>query len=112
MGTHRGPDSRMILKSDTENALKAVREAVGKYHGGIVVPENPPRGESQSNGRVEEAGKTIREHTRAMKEQLGDRAQMTLKSDDIITQWMIRWAAMLCTRYKVVIDGLTAYERS
>ena len=35
-------------------------------HGGIVVQEGPAVGESQSNGRVEEAGKTVREFVRVL----------------------------------------------
>ena len=32
-----------------------------KYHGGIVIPESPAKGEKAENGLIEEAGKTIRE---------------------------------------------------
>ena len=56
-GHHGGQTGHIILKSDGEAAIKAVRDAVARYHGGSVVPESPPKGESQSNGRVEEAGK-------------------------------------------------------
>ena len=49
----------MILKSDGEPAIVSVRTALGQFHGGRVIPETPPRNESQSNGIVEEAGKTI-----------------------------------------------------
>ena len=90
----------------------AVRDAVARYHGGKVVPEGPPKGESQSNGAVEEAGKTVREFVRVLKEHLEYYANMQLKCDDVITLWMIRWSAMLCSRYLVGRDGLTAYERA
>ena len=40
--------------------MVAVREALAKYHGGLVTPQHPPKGESKANGRVEEAGKTVR----------------------------------------------------
>ena len=73
----------------------AVRDALGKYHGGRIIPEAPPKGESQSNGHVEEAGKTIREFAVVMKEQLEDKADVKLDSADNIVQWMIRWAAMM-----------------
>ena len=53
-----GQSGHIILKSDGEFAIKAVRDAVAKYHGGKVIPENIPRGESQSNGTVEEGGIT------------------------------------------------------
>jgi len=109
---HPGGDgSSLILKCDAENAIVVVRDAVAKYHGGRVVPEGPAKNESQSNGKVEEAGKTVREFTRVLKEQLEHEAEMTIKPGDVITLWMVRWAAMLVSRYMVGKDGLTAYER-
>ena len=62
-----------MLKSDGEPAIVQLRDAVARYVGGRVVPEDTPRGESQSNGTVEEAGKTVREYTRVLKEQVEDR---------------------------------------
>ena len=59
-----GSSGSIILKSDNENAIAAVRDAVAKLHGGRVIPEGPAKGESQSNGRAEEAGKTVRGFTR------------------------------------------------
>ena len=84
---------------------------MAKYHGGRVVPENPPRGESQSNGAVEETGKTVREYTRVLREQIEYQANIKMESAGNLTVWMIRWAAMICSRYVVGADGLTAYER-
>ena len=54
----------------SEKAIVAVRDTLAKYHGGKVIPENPAKGESQSNGAVEEAGKTVREFVRVIKEHL------------------------------------------
>jgi hypothetical protein len=109
---HPGGDGgSLILKCDTENSIVVVRDAVAKYHGGRVVPESPAKNESESNGKVEEAGKTVREFTRVLKDQLETEAKMTIKPGDVITLWMIRWAAMLVSRYMVGKDGRTAYER-
>ena len=48
---HQGGDGgHIILKSDGERSIVALRTALAKFHGGKVVPEDPPRGESQSNG--------------------------------------------------------------
>ena len=37
-----GPGGRIILKRDRENALLAFRNAVARFHGGIIIPEEPP----------------------------------------------------------------------
>ena len=56
-----GKEGELIVKSDGEPAITALGEAVMKYHGGIVIPESPAKGEKAENG-LEEAGKTIREY--------------------------------------------------
>ena len=45
------------------------------------------------------------------KDQLEERASVKLQSTDVILLWMIRWAAMVYSRYKVGEDGKTPYER-
>ena len=106
-----GQNEELILKSDGENSIKAVRDALGRYHGGKVTPEQPPPGESQSNGRVEEAGKTIRGIVRTHKDRIEHQIGEKLPTDAVILQWLIRWAAMLHSRYSVGKDGKTAYQR-
>ena len=106
-----GAHSRLILKSDNEKAIIAVRDALAKMHGGLVTVEAPARGESQSNGMVEEAGKTIREFARVYKEQIEAKAEMKLKPTDLIIPWAIRWSAMATSRFLVGKDGRTAFER-
>ena len=62
-----GTGGRIIPKCDGEAGIKAVRNAVAKFHGGEGFPEEPAKGEIQSNGFVEEAGKQcggIPEYTR------------------------------------------------
>jgi hypothetical protein len=96
-----GEGGHIILKSDGERSIVAVRDALARYHGGKVVPESPARGESQSNGAVEEAGKTTREFVRVIKEHMEDYAKIQLECDDAVVVWMVRWAAMMCSRYLV-----------
>ena len=55
-----GVDSTLVMKCDGERSVVALRDAVGRFHGGRVVPESPAKGESQSNGAVEGAGSTVR----------------------------------------------------
>ena len=73
----------------------ALQEKLGKYHGGVTVPEGPPVGESQANGRVEEAGKTIREFAKVYKDKIEFEINEVLPSEATVVQWLLRWAAMV-----------------
>ena len=52
-----GNGNKLIFKSNTELVMKRVREALAKYHGGEISPEQPPKGESQLNGYIEQDGR-------------------------------------------------------
>ena len=73
--------------------------------------EQPAQGESQSNGTVEEAGKTVREFVRPLKDVVESNLQVKIGTREPILQWAVRWAAMIVTRYLVGKDGKTAQER-
>ena len=45
-----GPEQELIVKSDGEAAITALREAAMKFHGGKAIPENPGMGEKAENG--------------------------------------------------------------
>ena len=66
MGAPRGGRNAIILRSDGEPAIVVVREALARCHGGIVTPQQPPRGEHQGNGAAEEAERTIRDNARVV----------------------------------------------
>ena len=40
----------ILLKTDGEASIVALRDALARYHGGVVTPEAPPTGESQAHG--------------------------------------------------------------
>ena len=48
---------------------------------------------------------------RVLKKQIEGNTKVKLKCDDVIIQWMIRWAATMVSRYMVGQDGRTSYER-
>ena len=78
---HVGGDSgRLILKSDGEWSIKALKDALGRYHGGIIIPEVSTRGESQSNGCCEQAVQVVAEFIRVLKEQVEQEGQGQVES--------------------------------
>ena len=111
MGTPRRKNNELILKSDGEPAIVAVRERLSRYHGGKITPEQPPKGESSSNGKVEEAGKTTRSLAKVFKDMIEFKIGEEIQSDCAIMLWLVRWVAMMYSRFKVGTDGRTAYER-
>ena len=104
-----GTGGHIIMKRDDENSIKVVRDAEGKLLGGRVIPECPPKGKSQSNGRIEEAGKTMRGFVRIMKDQIETQAKVRLEGHDTMVQWLVRWGAMVLSRFLVGQDGKTAF---
>ena len=70
-----------------------------------------PKGESQSNGAIEEAGKTVREFARLFKDVIETNVKRRIDANDPIMLWLVRWAAVVAYRYLVGKDGRTAYER-
>ena len=79
-----GDQGKITLKSDAEPAIVAVRDALAKTHGGLISPEQPPKGEHASNGVVEEAGRTIRDMLRVLKIQLETRLKYEIDTDSPI----------------------------
>ena len=106
-----GADNALILKSDGEPAIVAVREAFAICHGGRVTPERLPRGEHQANGMAEEAGRTARYHARVLNIHLHTNIGREVEASEPIMPWLIRWAAMAVSRYSRGKDGRSPYER-
>ena len=79
-----GGDDAIILKSDGEPAIVAVREALARCHGGRVTPEQPPPGEHQSNGLAEVTGRHVRDHARVLKLHLLNRLGRKVADDEPI----------------------------
>ena len=82
----------LIMRSDGERSIMTLGESLAKFYSGRITSEAPAKGESQSNGAVEQAGKTIREHTMVMKEQVEDKVKKGLHPEGPVVQWMIRWS--------------------
>ena len=95
-----GAQNELIMRSDGEPAIVALREALTRCHGGRVTPEQPPKGEHQANGLAEVTGRHIRDQVRVMKLDLEKRLGRKVLEDEPVMAWMIRWAAMAMSRCK------------
>ena len=106
-----GSEGEVIMKSDGEPAILAVKNAVMQYHGGVCIPEQPAKGEKGENGLIEEARKTIREYICTFLSQIERGVDDTIPLDSNIIPWIARWAAICYSRYRVGKDEKTSYER-
>ena len=100
-----GTGCSIVIKTDGESSIVALREALAKYHGGVVTPETPPTGESQAHGSAEDNGRRMRSLIKVYLNQLEEKANIKLQATDSILQWLIRWVAMAYSRYKLCADG-------
>ena len=55
-----GTVGNILIKTDGEASIVALRNALARYHGGAVTPEVPPTGESQAHGSAEDNGRRMR----------------------------------------------------
>ncbi len=81
-------DKQLIMRSDGEASIIALKREVAELHKLECSFEQPPRGESRGNGLIEECGKTIREFDRIMKFQIEDRARTIVGTEDAIFPWI------------------------
>ena len=64
-----------------------------------------------ADGAVANAGRIVREFTRVLKDKVEEKAGITMETQSNLVQWMVRWAAMITSRFLMGKDGLTGYER-
>ena len=111
MGDMGGTVGDIVVKTDGEASIVALRNALARYHGGTATPAVPPTGESQAHGPAEDNGRRMCNLIKVYLDQLEDRAKIKLQATDPILLWLIRWVAMAYSRFKVGADGKTPYER-
>ena len=105
---HRG---RLIIKTDNEPAILALKEEIMKnLDTGAIPVESPPR-ESESNGAAENGVKLfkglLRVHLMALERKIG--GQIPTKHP--VMAWFVEGVADVVTKYLQGADGRTAYER-
>ena len=104
-------DEKIQLKSDQEPSIVNVHTMVQELRPGMVIPTGNPVGESQSNGRVENAIKRVQEKTRTLRHQVEHGIGCKIPEASPIISWMVRRAAGLLSKYSPGDDGTTLFER-
>ena len=113
---------QVILKSDGEPAIKALKEAVqtdssmkievsgrqGEPREQIIKEESPAC-DSRSNGYIESVIKGIQGKIRTMKDALESRIGIKLKDDHSSLPWLIRHAGFIKSRFNIDESGRSPY---
>ena len=99
------------VKTDQENAiLDLQRDIVRRRACGLTVPGNSPVGESQANGRVENANNRVEGIIRTLRSDLESALGVKISGTHPVFPWLVRWAGELITRQVVGENGKTAAE--
>ena len=80
---------RISLKSDRENAMRALQRRVQLLRSGETVLNNSPSGDSQSNGMIERAIQDIEEVIRAQKVSTEERIGVVVPPKHLVLEWLI-----------------------
>ena len=79
----------------------SLQKAVQSMRPAEVVPVNSPVGESECNGRVENAIRRVQDKSRALRHQLETNMKMKILDCTQVMAWLVRWAAELISKYTV-----------
>ncbi|CAE7551092.1 unnamed protein product [Symbiodinium sp. CCMP2592] len=105
---------RLVLKTDQENAIKALGAAVKAGFPEDLTLEESPKGDShgQSNGTAENSVQRVQGQVRTMKYALEQNAGGELPKDSVIFPWMIEYAGVLHTLFSQEdSEGMTPFQK-
>ena len=89
----------------------ALRDEVKKQTQVEMIPEQPPKYDSRTSGRGENAVQRIEGQFRTLRDALETRIKGRIEPGHPVVEWMVMHAADTLNRYHVGSDGKTAYQR-
>ena len=102
---------KIILKSDQEPALVDLINGIIEARDDITIPECSPVGESQSNGMIERAVRSVKDQVRTLRLALQGRIRRRVPQDRAVMTWLVQHSGDTITKHQAGVDGKTAYER-
>ena len=106
-----GITGAVILKSDNEDAINALRHRVAALHPGAALEQTPAAYEHESNGVVENGNKVGKGLLRVLLLALEARVQGRIPCTHPAFAWLTEYAGDVMTKYMVGQDGKSPYER-
>jgi hypothetical protein len=111
-GVHElGYRGRVLIRTDGEAALKALRNAITKAMPDGATPMTTPVGESASNGIIEGAVRLVKDLLRVHLAALERRIGAKFPSNHPVLAWLVEHVSDIVTKHMVGLDGKTGYER-
>ena len=103
---------RVVLKSDGEPSIKALKEEVRAKASGIeVVVRETRTGDKRSNGAAEVGVRETKRQCRALLSTLEERLGTKLDPNHPLLTWLVRHATFCLSRFAIKDDGRTPYQR-
>ena len=99
------------IKSDQEPAIVTVQEEIRAIRRGKTICVNSPVGESECNGRAENAIRRVEVKVRTLRSFIEENTKRKMDMNKPFGTWLIRWAGEILTKYTHGKDGKTPWER-
>ena len=104
-------NARVQLKTDQELSMIRLQTAVQELRTKDVILVNNPVGESESNGRAENAIRRVQEKVRVLRHQLKENIKTKIPDSSPVFAWLVRCAAELVSKYSCGDEGESPHER-
>ena len=102
---------RIVMMSDNEPAILAIKDSVAQLLKCEVVPRSCPVGDHQSNGHAEVGVREVKRQMRALRLALEKKLGVVLKNDQVLLAWMAPFAAEVINVHRVDQSGRTPYQK-
>ena len=102
---------RIILKCDREHATVDLQNKIVAMSEKEIIPENSVTGDSKSNGLIENAVREVEGMIRTWKDHTEKHADFTIHQGMPLMAWVVDFAGLAISHYKVGKDGRTPVER-
>ena len=102
---------KVILCTDQEPAILDLINGIIEVRQEPTIPQNSQVGESQANGLVERAVRSVKDQVRTLRLALQKRLGCCIPAGHPIMTWMVKHAGELISKYQLNRDGQTAYYK-
>ena len=103
---------RVVIRSDQENAIRALVKSVKDGWAGEATIEHAPKGESKSNGEVERAVQNIQGIARTLREHLEIHSGAKVGTKSPVAAWLVEYSGTLYNLFHKGDDGMTPFMRN